>query len=202
MSRPDFSTLTIDPAKMTFQPPTEADLAGPDCRILCFDQTLTSTGFAVLQRRDNDISIIARDTLRSKTEKEGFEGDFDQALQIEQQMEDKVAEWGSIARILIVHETPAVANKRTMAKGGPRVGVSSRMAGQALRSVAKRYGVPVMMLNSQAAKKFVCGNYKADKAEAHASLRNLTWLEGLDTLTNEHQRDAVLLGLLAMMEIS
>ncbi len=202
----DLSSLkdVAQQAPGAWSPLTAESLAGPPTTVFCFDQSLTSTGVVVLDRdHDGSILVSRSETIRPKSEQSSFEEDYERALQVEDEVAEVLLSVTDIhyARLVrIVHETPLVLNARTFRTAGPRGGVPGRMAGQSVRSAAHRYGLDawVRMINSQQAKKLICGNAKADKKEAHAALKTCTWIRGLDQVTNEHERDALLLGLKVM----
>lgn len=197
----DLSGLDVKaPSKKQWRPPSAADLEGPEIRLLCFDQSLNSTGFVVLSRsRARNVEIEKSVTLRGESAKgdlTGFEADYARALHTEDLVSRVLYQWADPGLSEIIHETPPVGSKKI-----PGAGISSRMAGQAIRSAASGRGLArqVVMLNAQQAKTFVCGNSKADKAEAHAAMRqHFGYLPGFEMVTNEHERDALLLGLLRM----
>lgn len=200
----DFSGLSDLAANPTggWALPVMSDVVrpGPPMSVLAFDQSLTSTGAVLVVRDSLMVRVDYSVTLRGgETEAKGFVHDYRRAIAIERQVRQRVAwvraQQAMIGRLMVVHETPPVGSKRL-----PGAGSSSKAAGQAVWSACDEFGIEPVMLNSQQAKKWVCGNHKADKAEAHAALRQhvFPWLVGSKKITNEHERDAVLLALLAL----
>lgn len=200
----DFSSLADLPKQTRgWTPLTPEDLAGPDLDLLLYDQSFQATGMVLLSRRDRGLMVKVAHTIKTQSDKTSFEEDFDRALQVEDAVEYDTYKYVDLSSpTFIVHETPPVPSARLMKVGGPRAGIPARMAGQAIRSVAKRRGIEVLMVNSQRAKTLVCGNHKADKSEAHAALKRdvFPWLRGHELVTNEAKRDALLLGLVVMKE--
>lgn len=201
----DLSSLKDLPSQTGgWQPLTQEVLAGPNVALLLYDQSFTATGMVILERVKNRIYIRAAHTFAATSDKTSFEEDFEKALKIEEVVEFDIARLDHIHPTYVVHETPPVPSARLMRVGGPRAGIPARMAGQAIRSAAKRAGVPVLMVNSQRAKTLVCGNAKADKKEAHDALKRdvFPWIGGASMITNEAKRDALLLGLVVLKERS
>lgn len=200
---PDFSSL----ADLTKAPPDEGlsvldQIGTRETTVVCFDQSLTNTGLVVMRRFTAGLRVISSRTLRPvgvPAGNSGFETDFARALSMEVQMEQVLTGYQHVAQHpLVVHEMPAVGSRRL-----PGAGNSSKMAALSLRSAARILGISehVRMVNSQKAKKIVCGNAKADKKEAHAALTRdiLSRVPGGDLVTNEHERDAVMVGLAALL---
>lgn len=204
----DFSGLkdlpTSDPT--AWQPPDIRALCGPDLLVLCFDQSLLSTGVVLIHRMENYLKVLEADTIKPpSTSLKSFEQDYFQALHLQDEAERWIRamvehQQRLACQMRIVHETPAVSNPRM--KRGARVGTPGRMGGQSVRSAAHRFALDdhIRMINAQQAKTHICGNSKADKKEAHGALTQ--WVaevgpgfRGYEKVTNEHQRDGVLLGL-------
>lgn len=200
---PDFSGLAdLASAPITgWAPPSLDDLSGPDLAVLALDQSLNSTGAVVLARQGGGIRAVYSHTLRGGgTEATGFIHDYRRAIRVERQVATLLSDApdlydARIQELLVVHETPPAATRKL-----PGAGASSKAAGQAVWHACARLGIEPVILNAQQGKKFVCGNAKADKAEAHDALKRYVfpWLLGADQITNEHERDAAIIGLLAL----
>lgn len=204
-----------------WSPLTADRLIGHKQTLICFDPSLRSTGMVVLRRRAGEVpQIHSSQTLRISqgTGASGFESDYRQAYLLEEAVRTAldqfawdargwIIEWGET---FVVHEMPPVH-----APKGTRP-TSSLMAGQAIRSAAasKRityvsrmatiYGSKIAMVNAQQAKRLVCGNPNADKPEVHEVLREtvLPELVGHQQVTNEHERDALMVGLVMMAAVT
>ncbi len=177
---------------------TLEDLSGPPLWVQAFDPSLASTGYVEVERdHTGAIHVWRSETFRPKPHGlKSFEQDFHEAQQVEI-WAVKIFINGPFSGGAIVHETPAVANAKSSRRNGPRVGLPGRLSAQAIRSAAHRMcpGTEIVMLNAQQSKKVICGNHKAEKKEAHDALKRATWIGGLDKVTNEHERDALLLAL-------
>jgi hypothetical protein len=164
--------------------------------VLCFDQSLTATGALILRHTPSEGVVVLRSEKWS-TDWEGKEviislrRGIDVYRHTKRTIEDARrigAPFDSVA-----HESPP---NPAAVKGG---GYASLLAAQALWCACEEMGIgEPEMLGAQPAKKIICGNGNAKKAEAHKALRNtvLPWVGNSNLVTNEAQRDALMVGLL------
>lgn len=188
----DFSSLKDLPAAPTskeWQPPVATDLG--EGMVLALDQSLTATGLIWVVSSGTGCEVLVADQWK------GREGDKSIATSLLRgtdiyvravEVFTKAKEMG----FEVVHESPP---NPAAVKG---MGISSLLAAQSLHNAAKQVGIEITSIGAQPAKKFCCGNTKADKAEAHAALKThiLPWVAGADLITNEAKRDALMVGLL------
>ncbi len=193
MSGLDFSGLgdlakgTVK-AKGEWEPLTLTRLAPG--HVLALDQSLTATGWVYLRVEGGNCFVANAGK---------FGGGFDDLTRgVEQDLQrgnliyDKNQAGVMASDLRYVHESPPHAGN---VKGG---GTSSLMAAQSVRNAASNVGVGITMLGAQPAKRLICGNANARKPEAHAALKQhcFPWIFGVDLVTNEATRDALMLALL------
>lgn len=163
--------------------------------VFSFDQSMSATGFVQLRCGDDGLSVIQRGTisapsglnLRSNIDNlKGSEAMFSSFLRLFEQR----GKASSDQRFFVAHESPPNSARV------PGSGISSMVAATALHCAAKVGGLTVEIIARPTWAKFVCGNSKADKKEAHAALPK--WGVTGDLPTNEGQRDALCVALTAL----
>ncbi len=157
--------------------------------LLCFDQSLASTGWAVVRGRHP--FVFATGTIRTKAVGTGHESDLQRAVQIY----ERICQMLTMSKCdAIVHEEPPIGS---LVVGG---GTSSLSAAVAVRNAASRVGVPVLMVQAQRAKKRIVGDPNASKAAMKVALEQLfPHLPGVTTPAwNSDVRDAVALGVIEL----
>lgn len=180
-------------AKADWQPLTLDDLGLG--KILFFDQSLTASGWVKVTRDERGCRVDAAGVIKEVKEhdamKRGVERDLSRGVTVFEVafmlIENAISDDYEVA-----HESPPHAGNVT---GG---GTSSLMAAQAVRCAAALAQTPIEALGAQPAKTLVCGSSKAKKPEAHAALKAhcFPWIEGVDMVTNEATRDALMGALL------
>jgi Holliday junction resolvasome RuvABC endonuclease subunit len=169
-----------------WRPVQPEDLAGGN--VLSFDQSLSSTGWVHLRATPGHVQIMDTGTLVNA-------GDpLKGSARVLDRFEELVQQLRSMQHllrdgILIVHESPPSA-----AMMRPE---SSLLAAAAVR-VALDVGVD--MVQGQHVKKIVTGNGNAKKAEVAKAVKAMTWIQGIDLLKNEHQRDALAIAVTFMID--
>jgi Holliday junction resolvasome RuvABC endonuclease subunit len=196
MSTLDFSGLgdlakgTVKTTKTGWQPLTLDDLGLG--RVLFFDQSLTAAGWVTVVRDEAGIWVTGAGTIRGKHEdlKRGMERDLRRSVDVFERAYVLISDAVS-RRFSVAHESPPP----TSVVGA---GASSAQAAVAVRCAAALAQTPIEMLGAQPAKTLVCGNSKADKQEAHAALKVhcFPWIQGVEAVTNEATRDALMGALL------
>lgn len=153
----------------------------PNQWVLAFDQSLASTGWAVVST-DGDGNPYVEKTgmiLTSQTEVGGYEDTFARVATIETEMMLVVTEFAAGS---VVHEMPATFGKRTDA---------SLASALTLRSVCRRASVPCVGYQAQRVKKAVTGKANATKAEVKSSIKSLVPNVVKVKPNNEHTNDAI-----------
>lgn len=180
----DFKAQSVRAIRKEFLPPTPEDFA---CRtVLCFDQTLSNCGWAVLNTEDGQISVPRSGVIRPpEIESEGFERTLIKSVHIgdgvEQVIMDNIGAFDHI-----VCEMPAVYGHRTESSLVALVTIVRAMA-------VLDIGLPVLVSRQQAASA-LCGNADASKQESNALVDRLVE-DRHSKPWNEHVRDAVFVGL-------
>lgn len=90
----------------------------------------------------------------------------------------------------VVYETPPAGGRMARPE-------SSLLSALAIKIACLPLGIEAVMVGAQTAKKVFTGNANADKPEAHRAMMHQVsgWLEGIEAITNEAKRDALMLGL-------
>jgi hypothetical protein len=158
------------------------------CRVLVFDPALSNTGWVKfrvswLGRKAPRFAVEERGTLRVKTDQPGYLGTYDKASRMRGLIQEVVwREQGYHLPYDIAWEAPAVAGRRLE---------SSLIAGFLVYEAANRVGTAV---SANHASYQLTGNPSHDKrAIAAAVARYVPESEG--RTWNEHQRDALAIGL-------
>lgn len=189
----DFTGLAhlAEPKAGAWAPPRADDLANGYG--LFYDQSLTNTGWVQLLVKDGIVRVVNGGTIKPRPAPglTGFAADLSQAADLHQQ----ILLMPSLSRHpgydVVAAETPPIGFK---VKGD---GNSSKLAALAITIAYGTTGREVVLIQSQAAKKTVTGRgAKVTKKEAHDAMRlHCPWIEGMEHVTNEHTRDALLNGI-------
>ena len=130
-------------------------------KIACFDQTLSKSGFGLVQvTADHKLVPLRTEMFKPTTTEDGHEGNFDQALQL------FFAFQVLLARLnpdLVAHEAPPIGGKFNRPE-------SSLMAAQSLRIACKLAGIPVVMIYPREVKKRLTGDAKAQKKDVKLAI--------------------------------
>lgn len=164
----------------------------PEGSILLVDQTLGNCALVHLRSREGSLAVSRPLTLRPKvpTGVKGNEATLARSVALQDMLLEVIPhEFETIDRV--IHEQTPAANRAYRPE-------SSLISAHCLRWVCTLHGLPWSVVSAQAAKAHVCGNSRATKDEAHEALaaRYRGVVEGYDEhITNEHLRDALMLGL-------
>ncbi len=163
-----------------WSPPTLEDFAAEN-EVLSFDQSLKRTGYVKLVVSRGEIHLVARGTVRLKSELEGFEGNFDLADRLDGALVvlDIPGRWPDH----ILTEMPAVNGYRTD---------SSMLAAYVLRRYYQRWISKPVMVSIQESRTILGGPQARDKKGLgwDALVRYIP--ESGTRKWNEHQRDAAI----------
>lgn len=86
----------------------------PNRYVLSFDATLTNCGWVVFAIILGEVTVIAKGTIRPKTDQKGYLETWDKADQLRSEIESLIARWQRTdPDILIVVEGPSVKGSRT-----------------------------------------------------------------------------------------
>lgn len=156
-------------------------------RILALDQTLTNTGWVVLEGGNGAIEVLMKGTIKCSSELTSHEASYDKAEQLMYHLAvltDKIAPL-TTENFVVVFERPAVRGFRTE---------SSLMAGREVVRMAEAMNWHWEMVSNLSMKKFLGIKIKGakksdvkDKLMIHTDVSSREW--------NEHTRDACGLGL-------
>lgn len=153
--------------------------------VLAFDQSLSATGWAVL----TETGPVRAGVIRTDPQK-GNEGTLSRAVEIAREAEWLMRQYHG-AGATIVHEAPPATYR------GMHRGEASLVAATAIRIAADRGSRRLVMISAQAAKRRMTGDANAPKARVKEAVTEMFGDLGLKPW-NEHVRDAVILGVLAM----
>lgn len=154
--------------------------------VLAFDQSFSSTGWVNLRMGSGLCDVISTGTYRTPV---GLLRGGEQDLERAHALFDYTTG-------VIAHVFPSVVLYESPPKGhGVRHPEVSLLCALAIRLAAAGLSIPTASVHAKTGKKMVTGNSNADKKVAHAALMSLGWIQGLGLVTNEGQRDAMLVGL-------
>lgn len=173
-----------------YRPPTAKDFKS-DTQILCFDQSLNSSGWALVNTDEGGISVVDSGTIRPpvlETKSKGFELTLTKVVMLARQLTDLLNTlYGRFEEVVI--ELPSVFGYRTE---------SSLMAAATICVELDRMGEPFPHLVSRnSAGAVLCGDRHAPKSVSSnlvATLVEDRRPDGRGQWT-EHVRDAVFVGL-------
>lgn len=166
-------------------------------KVLCFDQTLSKTGWSLLHRDETGLSIPFTGLLLApEPDHRGFEQTLRKSISMKHQMEEVVGTMG-LDVDAIVHEMPAVVGYRTE---------SSLCAAQALWSVCDDFNRngsfvkagPLVMISKQRAYRLLVGSKDtSSKTKVTETVNRLIDPERRKNVRrwNQDVHDATLLGL-------
>ena len=191
LPRDDGSIIPVRRRKPSWVRPTLEDFYSDPGQLLCFDQTLSNTGVAILRYDpDNGLSVDYTALLSADTGEKSHEGTYAKARVMERQIDREIARfrlYGANPR-RIVFERPPVSGFRSE---------SSLMAGYAV----SRYGGDQASMVANNHMKAVLLGPKAKgapawtKADVKRAVETYVLPPEPGMPWNEHVRDAVALGL-------
>lgn len=165
----------------------------PDCVLLAADQTLGNCALVLLQVSDGAVSVLWATTLRTQPpSKTGHAGTLERSVELQSLILNTIPE--AFADLphptLLAYETPPKGKLVQRPE-------SSLLAAHCLLFVCDMMGWTNVTVGSQKAKSHICGNHRAEKAEAHAALaqKYQPLIEGYEKITNADLRDALMVGL-------
>ena len=164
------------------------------CTVLAFDPSLSSTGWVKLHvkwrwKKDPEIEIWARGTLRVKTAETGYLATYDKASRMKALIEETVWREVDLARLPdIAWEAPAVAGHRLE---------SSLIAGFLVYEASGRAGTAI---SANHASYLLTGSPAHVKREIAAAVARYV-PETSGRGWNEHQRDALAIGLAFSLDL-
>ncbi len=152
--------------------------------ILSFDQSLGKTGWVNLAVRERQIQVAAHGTLRTVTSNDGFQGSFDRANHLREQMYE---EHGNLAfhgvPYDVVMEMPSVRGHRIE---------SSFLAAYVVQGYCRYYWQMPTMVSIQESRRNLAGpGTQNDKKAGHEALADYL-PETASRQWNEDERDAAL----------
>jgi hypothetical protein len=171
--------------------------------VLCADPSLRKFAAVLLTGywRTADDTLMLRVLAAKKFstashEAGGYEESLRKSLDLVAQLTDwipQAAAGETLSGIEVVHEGPPIG-------GGVMVRPeASLLGGMALRVAAQDLGMAVRkMVMPQSHKRFITNIPKATKAQAHSALKTVAvdlGIQGMEKITNEDLRDALLVGL-------
>lgn len=173
-----------------WNPPTALDI--PVGSMIAFDQSIRNTGWVhLISDGAGAVKLKSLGTLRTKPkEQKGWESTLADANELYGLL--RVLFWNLFPTEEhgIAFESPAAYGLRTE---------SSALSAFAIKILAHEEGVVPSMIGAQTMKKFMTGNGNAKKPQVKLSIENnFKWIENLHWLRNEHERDALGIGLTAM----
>jgi hypothetical protein len=168
----------------------------PNTMVLAFDQSLANTGWALIQ--PTYPFVVEAGMIRTKAPVPGYEGDFRRGVEIEKAASILIFDLLVLClddgmKLVVAHEMPPVGAVEGM-------GRASLLAGMAIRCSAAIADTPVVMVGAQRAKTRFTGDRDATKQQMRSAVIDF-WphLEGTKPF-NEHTRDAIALGVVAIEE--
>jgi crossover junction endodeoxyribonuclease RuvC len=153
--------------------------------VLGVDQTITNTGWAIVQFWKDHEQIWRIEVIQTgmiKTEPTGLKGYYDTYARLDLIWDAYQALLDAHKYCELAHEMPAVFGKRTD---------SSMLAANTLRNVARLQHRPIHMYGAQNIKKAVTGNGNASKADVKSAVKSLAPTVVNCKPANEHTYDAV-----------
>jgi hypothetical protein len=164
-------------------------------RILCFDQSLLNTGWALMMFSPKKVPVILLHGTIHTPPISGLSGMVDSFLRGEnllQEISNVLTLAWDMGFDRIVHETPSL-----MGFGGQSKMEAAPIAAMALRAAARMHQrfeirkVPIEMLQAEVVQAWIGGRRGAKKDEIHAEM----WKIIPEFHTNEHVRDSIAIGL-------
>lgn len=165
-------------------PRPKIELPADHPAILAFDQSLSNTGWVDV--RQGEIVGVGTIKTGSPAKAKGHLGSLIQASLLVKPIRSLLEERPGAT---VVIETPPVGRLQR-----PE---SSLLAASVIYNETKM--ISTKIVGAQRGKSFICGNGNAKKAEAHEALAERAKdIPGFDAISNEHQRDALLLALVVI----
>lgn len=165
--------------------------------VLAFDQTIMSTGWALLEKGEAPQIVVRKTGMCYPLDDEltGFEATYTRALDVDHQLSRIISQFKWSEDIEVVHEMPAVAGHRTE---------SSLLVGYSIRRLAAEAHLPVAMISKQSAEALLLPpELRGTKKEIGKAI--LPFLDRTHLLVgspwNQHVHDAIAVGLKYLYEV-
>ena len=177
MALKDLARFNPDPTKEEVKPipPLPEGVSW----VAAFDPSLKNTGVVVKTRAGMHSTTLRPEALGS-----GSPLLLAQATHIFDAAQTLIGVYDAKGEGVVLLERPPVGGGRL------RSTESALMAAEAIHLAAHNLNIEAVSIPAQTTKKVICGNANAKKAEAHAALAK-GW-DVPDIVTNEHQRDALM----------
>lgn len=174
--------------KHDWTPPTLEDFA-QDQNVLAFDQALVNTGWALLRTEPEGVRLLATGTIKTKSHPHltGLRYTFDQLDQIHRQLQE--------LRDQFLNRTYVTVGEYPNVGGGYRTDASMMAA----REIHRLFPTTRWVSNTHARAVLAGPQGKESKRELHNTL--VQHLIELPRRWNEHQRDAVALGMTYLYDL-
>jgi Holliday junction resolvasome RuvABC endonuclease subunit len=153
-------------------------------RAIAFDQSLASTGY-VLFTFDGSLQVEDMGMIKTSSTFSGWTDNFYRAQWIYTEV---VNLFGQHKLDLVLHEMPPIGGSPFLRRPD-----ASIVAATAIQCAASHVGLEVKMVSAQVVKKYLTGNYRAEKKGVREALleRFGTTLQGHKFSLNEHTYDAL-----------
>lgn len=174
----------------SWRPPTPADFT-PDTQILCFDQSLSNSGWALLNTDEGKISVVDSGTIRPpvlETKSKGFELTLTKSVYLAREIQLLLARlYGKYEQVAI--ELPSIFGYRTESSLVAAVTISVELdrAGEAQPVLVSRNSAGAVLCGDRHAPKNTSSSLVATLVEERRPSGRGQW--------TEHVRDAVFVGL-------
>lgn len=164
-------------------------------RILCFDQSLLNTGWALVMFAPKKRPVVQLNgTIRTPPIEglKGMEDSFQRGESLLRELSNVLTIAWEYGFSQILHETPSL-----MGWGGETKAEAAPIAVSMLRAAVRQHQVfeirkmPIEMLQAEVVQAWIGGRRGAKKDEIHAEM----WKIIPEFRTNEHVRDAIAIGL-------
>jgi hypothetical protein len=173
-----------------YRPPTAADFRW-DTQILCFDQSLSNSGWALVNTDDGTISVQDSGTIRPpalETKSKGFELTLTKSVMLARQLQELLNKlYGRYEQVVI--ELPSIFGYRTESSlvAAVTICVELDRMGESMPVLVSRNSAGAVLCGDRHAPKSVSSNLVATLVEDRRPDGRGQW--------TEHVRDAVFVGL-------
>lgn len=173
----------------SYRPPTPADFA-PDTQILCFDQSLSSSGWALLNTDEGVVSVVDSGTIKppSLGRIKGFESTLVKSILLARELRTLVnALYGRFEETVV--EMPSVTGYRTESSLVAAATICATLdeAGESQPSLVSRNSAGAVLCGNRYVSKEVSSKFVNELVGDRHPTGTGQW--------TEHVRDAVLVGL-------
>jgi Holliday junction resolvasome RuvABC endonuclease subunit len=167
-------------------------------KIIAFDQSLSNTGYVVLDTSSptfhiGPLKLMTTGMLKAKNDLKGHENTLFRGMDLFWEIQDVCRQWRPDS---VIFETPPVGGRMARPESSLLAALSLRLA-----AIIENPFVKLVMISRQQAAKRWTGNGNADKRVVRAALDQVLTTHEIarcDGPWNEHVYDALSLGLLYM----